>query len=307
MPRADVNKIAEMEIFAQVVEHGGFSAAASTSSMTPSAISKLIARLENRLNVRLINRSTRRFRLTDEGNEFYENSLRILSDIEELERSTNRREKPCGRIKISTSASYATHILAPILPKFIRLYPEISIELLQTDQILDIISEKVDVAIRAVPLKDSSLIARKLGETTKTIVASPDYIARTSMPKTLSDLNQHTIISFSYKRAIRGWPVLNNGEITIFNASGQIRASEGEAIRQLAINGNGITRLATFTIYDDIKNGRLLPILEDLNPHEKEEFHAIHVGHSGLLPVRVRVLLDFLVEFGKLQQSAKIV
>jgi DNA-binding transcriptional LysR family regulator len=301
MARPDINRSGEMEVFVRVVEQGGFSAAARLSRMTPSAVSKLIARLEGRLGARLVNRSTRRFQLTPEGCAFYERATRILADMEDAERNAGAGEQPVGRIRLNTSASYATHILAPILPDFLNRYTGVTLDIVQTDAVIDLLSERTDVAVRAGPLKSSSLVARKLGETAMVIAAAPSYLRRFGEPKTVADLEHHNRLSFGYVRAVDGWPLKKDGETIIVPPVGRVQASDGEALRQLALGGNGLARLAGYTVRDDIAAGRLIQVLEDFNPGDHEAFHAIHVGQGGPLPSRVRALLDFLAERGRVE------
>lgn len=299
MARSEINRSGEMEVFVCVVEQGGFSAAARACRMTPSAVSKLVARLETRLGTRLVNRSTRAFQLTPEGCSFYERATRILADIEDAERSAGAGEQPVGRIRLNTSASYATHVLVPILPEFLEHNPGVTLDLIQTDLVVDLLSERTDVAVRAGPLKSSSLVARKLGDSAMVVVGAPAYLARFGEPKTIDDLDHHTRLGFGYVRALDGWPMKTNGETVVIPTVGRVTASDGEAMRQLALGGAGLARLASFTVRDDIAAGRLVPVLEELNPGDRETFHAIHTGQGGPLPSRVRALLDFLAERGK--------
>jgi DNA-binding transcriptional LysR family regulator len=301
MARIDINRSGEMEVFTRVVEQGGFSSAARLCRMTPSAVSKLIARLEARLGARLVNRSTRRFQLTPEGCAFYERATRILADLQDAERHAGAGERPVGRIRLNTSASYATHILATILPDFLDHYPSITLDIVQTDAVIDLLSDRTDVAVRAGPLKNSSLIARKLGETAMVIAGAPSYLKRFGEPKTTADLEHHNRLGFGYVRAVDGWPLKKGNETVVVPTVGRVHASDGEALRQLALGGNGLARLAVYTVRDDIAAGRLIPVLEDFNPGDHENFHAIHVGQGGPLPSRVRALLDFLAERGRVE------
>ncbi|MGI3900707.1 MAG: LysR family transcriptional regulator [Janthinobacterium lividum] len=304
MARADVNRSGEMEVFARVVEQGGFSAAARACSMTPSAVSKLVARLEARLGARLVNRSTRAFQLTPEGCNFYERATRILADIEDAERGAGACEQPVGRIRLNTSASYATHILAPILPEFLDRHPGVTLDIVQTDFVIDLLAERTDVAVRAGPLRSSSLVARKLGDTPMVIVGAPAYLDRFGVPETIETLERHNRLGFGYVRRVDGWPLRKGDETVVVPATGRLKASDGEALRQIALGGSGLVRLAAFTVRDDIAAGRLRPVLEHLNPGDREAFHAIHVGQSGPLTSRVRALLDFLAERGKVGQTS---
>jgi DNA-binding transcriptional LysR family regulator len=298
MGRLEINRSGEMEVFLRVVELGGFSAAARTFRMTPSAVSKLIARLEARLGSRLINRSTRQFQLSPEGLAFYERAARVMADLEEAERSVGAGERPVGRVRVNTSASYGTHVLAPILPAFLERYPDVALDIVQTDAVVDLLADRTDVAIRAGPLKSSRLVVRKLGESPMIIVAAPAYLARHGVPATRNELLSHSRLGFSYARAVNGWPLRRGRKIELIPTSGRVQASDGEGLRQLALAGLGLARLSSFTVREDIAAGRLVQVLPKLNPALPEVFHAVFVGPGALLPSRVRVLLDYLAEKG---------
>ncbi|EJT04850.1 LysR family transcriptional regulator [Rhizobium sp. CCGE 510] len=300
MSRQDINRSGEMEVFVSVVERGGFSAAAAARRMTPSAVSKLVARLEARLGARLVNRSTRKLQLTPEGCAFYERSIAILADIGEAERHASTGEEAAGRIRINTSGSFGNHVLAPLVPAFMALHPAVTLDISHTDRIIDLMEERADVAIRAGPLKNSSLIARKLGTTGKIIVASPDYLRRHGEPRTVADLHRHCRIGFSYARAVEGWPLREDGETVTMPITPGVQVGDGEAMRHLALSGAGLARLSAFTVHTDIDDGRLMPVLEELNPGDREEFHALYIGQGGPLPARVRALLDFLASHVRL-------
>ena len=300
MGSALVNRAGEMEVFVRVVEQGGFTAAARALRLSPSAVSKLVARLEARLGARLIARSTRKLQLTPEGAAFHERALRILAELDEAERSTATGGRPVGRIRVNTNASYGNHVLAPLVPAFRARYPEVALVIVQTDAVVDLIEARTDVAIRAGPLPDSSLIARKLGTTGMMLVAAPAYLERHGIPAVPADLAAHERLGFCYARAVAGWPLLENGQRLMVPPPEGLQASNGEALRHLAVAGAGIVRLAAFTVQADIAKGRLVPVLQAYrDPDDVEEVHAVYLGQRGLLPVRVRALLDFLVEHGR--------
>lgn len=299
MPRAEINRSGEMEVFVRVVENGGFSAAARRSDMTPSAVSKLIARLEARLGSRLVNRSTRQLQLTAEGRVFYDKAVRILADIAEAELSAGAAEAPRGRVRINTSASYGNHILAKILDPLLERYPELAIDVVQTDAMIDLLAERTDIAVRAGPMSDSRLLARKLGETRLVIVGSPAYLAKHGAPRDADALQTHRRLGFGYQRALRDWPALKDGETVGVPAIGRVSASDGEGLRHLAIAGVGLARLAEFTVRDDIAAGRLVPVLDHPQIEVREAFHAVYVGRGGPLPSRVRAVLDFIADHGR--------
>lgn len=296
MARLDVNRSGEMDVFVRVVELGGFSAAARAFRMTPSAVSKLVGRLESRLAVRLLNRSTRQVQLTPEGCVFYERSVRVLADLEEAERGAATNDAPRGRLCVNANVAFGDRFLLPLVPEFLNKYPDITLDIVLTDEVIDIIGKRADVAVRAGPLKSSSLLARKLGETRMVIVGAPAYLERHGVPTQVADLEQHNRLGFNYARAMDGWPLLDQGQIINMTTNGNAQVSDGEALLRLVLAGLGLARLAAFQVKDDIAAGRLLSVLEACNPGDVEEVHAVFLGQGGYLPSRVRALLDFLVE-----------
>jgi DNA-binding transcriptional LysR family regulator len=293
MARLDVNRSGEMEVFTRVVELGGFSAAARALGMTPSAISKLVGRLETRLGTRLVNRSTRTLQVTPEGRLFYDRGIALLADLDEIERSVAQAEIPSGRIRVSANVPVGRQLLLPIVPAFLEAYPKLSLELSLTDQVIDLLEQRTDVALRSGPLKSSRLVARKLGGVRMIIVGAPDYLARHGVPKTPDELARHNRLSFNYARAANGWPLIEAGIERSIPPLGNVQVSDGDALRMLAISGVGLVRLASFIVHDDIAAGRLLPVLETFNPGDIDELHAVYLGQRGLLPLRIRVFLDF--------------
>jgi len=285
-----------MEVFVRVVETGGFSAAARALQLTPSAVSKLVRRLEARLAVRLVNRSTRQVQLTPEGCVFYERSVRVLADLDDAERSAAGGETPRGRLRVNTNVPFGEHFLLPLVPEFLARYPEIMLDLVLTDEVVDILDQRTDVALRAGPLKSSALVARKLGETRMVIVGTPDYLAKRGTPQTPADLAQHNLLGFNYVRATDGWPLIDQGQVSHVTPVGNVTVGDGGSLFRLTRAGLGLARLAEVFIRDDLQAGRLCTVLEDYNPGDVEALHAVFVGQGGHLPARVRALLDFLVE-----------
>lgn len=296
MARLEVNRSGELEVFVRAIELGGFSAAARLCGMTPSAVSKLIARLEQRLGTRLVNRSTRQLQLTPEGCAFYERGVRILADLEEAERCASTHTAPRGRLRVNANVPFGHHFLLPLAPEFLASHPDMTLDIVLTDEVIDILEQRTDVAVRAGPMKSSNLVARKLGSTRMVIVGAPGYLARHAAPATPEDLWAHNRLGANYARAQPGWPLRHAGENIILPVSGNAQASDGEALRHLALAGLGLARLAAFQVQQDIVAGRLLPVLEDCNPGDIEEVHAVYVGQGGHLPLRVRAFLDFLAE-----------
>ena len=283
----------EMAVFVRVVEKGDFSGAARCARyVSPSAVSKLVTRLEARLGTRLFRRSTRRLALTPEGEAFHARAQAILADIEVAEREAGGSGPPVGRIRISSSASYAIHVLAPILPAFLSRYPDVSLDLMLSDALVDLVADRTDVAIRAGPLASSPLFARPLGETALVVVAAPAWIARNGMPDTMEQLAENDRLGFAYARTAGAWLRTDQNE------QERVRVSDGEGIRQLALAGVGPARLAEFTVRRDMLDGRLVALMPDQSPPPVETFHAVYVGRSETLPHRVRVFLDYMSVHG---------
>ena len=207
MPRIEVNRSGEMEAFVQVVDRGSFSAGARVLGMTPSAVSKLVARLEARLATQLVHRSTRKLQLTPEGQNFYERSVRVLADMDEAERCAAAGAAPRGRVRINASISFGHHVLMPLVPRFLELHPQVTLDIVLTDRVVDLMDERTDIAIRWGPLPPSDLVARQLFDTGQAIVASPAYLARYGTPRTPQELEAHNRIGSTYRRSAPDWPL----------------------------------------------------------------------------------------------------
>lgn len=295
MSRSDVNRSTEMEVFVRVVESGGLSSAARALKLTPSAVSKLMSRLETRLGARLLNRSTRKLQLTPEGAGFYARSVQVLADIAEAEREVLAGAAPRGRVRINSVVDIGRNLLLPLVPGFLEQHPEVTLDIVLTDQVVDLLDEQADVAIRVGNLRSSSLTARKLGESRAVVVASPEYLARRGVPTRLEDLAQHHQMDFTFTRSVRNWPFrLPSGEVVYMPGVGGVQLGDGESVRRLALAGGGLARLSVFSAAADIKAGRLVPVLEEFNPGDRLQLHAVFLGAGGRLPARVRALIDYL-------------
>jgi len=298
MARPDINRSGEMEVFVRVVERGGFSHAAQDLRLTPSAVSKLITRLEARLGARLINRSTRRLLLTPEGQAFYARAVKVLSDLDEAENAVSAQDTPTGRLRVSVNLPVGRRILLPLVPDFLRLYPGMELEVTLTDMVIDLYEQRTDVAIRNGPMKSSGLMARKLGATDLSIVAAPAYLAAHGVPHTPDDLRDHNMLGFTYTRVLNGWPLRIDGEVREYPVAGNLRVGDGESLLAMTLAGMGLARLAGFMTREYIAAGRLVPVLEAFNPGEREEMHAVWLDQGGgtrsHMPGRIRAFLDFL-------------
>jgi DNA-binding transcriptional LysR family regulator len=294
MPRILMERSGEMEVFVRVVAERGFSAAARTLDLTPSAVSKLIARLEARLGVRLLVRTTRALSLTDEGEAYHRAAMRILQDLNDADQQVSGGAVR-GRLRVSASLPFGTMFVAPAVARFLARHPQVVVDLNLTDDVVDLLAERTDVAIRMGNLPDSALVARKLGQSRRVICASPDYLARYGIPERPQELAQHDCLTFNFRHPRTTWPFRCGGEIIDQPVSGSLQLNNGETMRQMALAGVGIARIGLFHVAEHIAAGRLLVLLEDCNPGDMEHVSAVYVG-GGLLPHRVRVFIDHLVE-----------
>ncbi|MCR6503031.1 LysR family transcriptional regulator [Shinella sp. CPCC 101442] len=291
------NRALEMEVFVTIVDAGSFSAAARAFSMSPSAISKLVTRLEKRLGVQLVVRSTRSFRLTSEGADFYETSRGIVQEIAEAEAKIARKaEAVGGLLKVSTNMPFGMHVLSPLVVRFLDDNPGMRIDLEFSDEPVDLIAEKTDIAIRTGVLRDSSLRSRRLLDSPRLIVASPDYLARFGTPQRPEELRQHACLTFGARPHLNTWQFSDpsDGASVHVDILGRLLVNNGESMRLFALAGAGIARLSQFHVSRDLAEGRLIRLLEPWDAGETEPISAIYSAQTHV-PQRIRRFLDFLV------------
>lgn len=294
MSRILMERSGEMEVFVRVVEEGGFSAAARSLDLTPSAVSKLIARLEVRLGTRLLVRTTRALTLTEEGQAYHQAARRILQALNDADQEAAGGAVR-GRLRVSASIPFGTMFVAPAIPAFLERNPHLIVDLSLTDGVVDLVAEKTDVAIRMGNLPDSALIARKLGQSRRIVCAAPGYLARRGRPATPADLDHHDCLTFNFRRARPSWPFRQAGRDIEQPVSGSLIVNNGETLKQMVLAGAGIARLGLFHVAEEVAAGALVPVLEDSNPGDLEMMHAVHVG-GGPLPPRVRAFIDYIAE-----------
>ena len=285
----------DFEVFVAIAATGSFSAAGRQLSLTPSGVSRAVDRIEARLGTRLILRTTRTLTLTAEGKTYLAGARRILADIEEVEQPIADQCAPKGRIRVSASVSHGRVCIVPLVKGFLNRYPSILVDINLSDATVDIAQGQADVAIRSGPLADSALMARRLGDNGRTIVASPEYLATSGTPDTPDDLARHNCLNFNFRRAEPVWPFRRDGKDGTLAVSGSVEANSGETLLQLALDGVGIARLGNFGIGRAIATGRLIPLLEPYNPGDREVFHAVFVGGTNM-PTRIRLFVDYLAE-----------
>ena len=294
MPRILMERSGEMEIFARVVQEGGFSAAARSLDLTPSAVSRVIARLEERLGARLLMRTTRALSLTEEGETYFQAALNILQAISDADHAAAAGAVR-GRLRVSASLPFGTMFVAPAVPGFLERHPDVIVDFSATDDIVDLLAQRTDVAIRVGDLTDSALIARKLGQSRRVVCASPAYLEQRGAPKTPGDLQGHNCLRFNFRRSRIGWPFRQDGRVLEQLVSGNLLVNNGETMRQMALAGVGVARLGLFHVAADIETGALTPLLEAYNPDDLETINAVYVG-GGHVPYRVRAFIDHLVD-----------
>ena len=295
MQPGGADRAREMAVFSAVAASGSFSAAGRDLDLTPSAVSRTVDRIEARLGVRLMLRTTRTLTLTPEGQAYLGAARRILSDLDDAEQAIADQGAPRGRLRVSASLSHGRLCVAPLLGAFVARYPHILVDINLSDAVVDIAAGQADVGIRFGPLADSGLTARKIGVTGRMIVASPDYLARRGTPTIPEDLHDHNCLNFNFRRAEPVWPFVRDGQEFALSVKGNVEANNGETLGQLAVDGVGVTRVGAFSVVEDVAAGRLVPLLEDFNPGDEERIHAVFVGGANT-PARVRVFVDFLAE-----------
>ncbi|WP_287307381.1 LysR family transcriptional regulator [Mesorhizobium sp.] len=284
-----------MGVYLAVVEEGDFSAAARRLRMTPSAVSKIIGRLESRLGVRLLQRSTRRISLTAEGSTYAESARRILNDITEAEIAVQPGAEPRGRLRVSLPSAFGHRLIVPMLPAFIDRYPAVELELMFTDAIVDLLAEETDVAVRVAAHSDSRLVVRRLAPNRRVICASPRYLERHGMPTTPDDLQGHICLGVTARGGLNIWEFDGPDGLQSMRIRSPIEANSTEALRRLALAGIGIIRMSEILVGPDIEAGRLTALLTGYNHPDGAPICAVYPPGRILSP-RVRVLVDFLAE-----------
>lgn len=286
----------DMAMFVRTVERGSFAAAAAELGVTPSAVSKGLGRLEQRLGVRLLNRTTRRLALTAEGETYLARCRRILADIADAETELARhRAVPRGLLRINSGIAFGLHQLGPALPDFMDRYPEVSVELTLTDRLVDLVEESADLAIRVGNLGDAALVARKICDLERTICAAPAYLERHGTPRRPDDLARHECITMIGAPGLRQWPFATaDGPVTVA-VRGRLSANNAESLLTMALRGQGIVRMADLIVGEPIRRGRLVPLLADQHRAEPVPLYAVHHSSRHRSP-RLGAMIDFLVE-----------
>ncbi|GAA0795940.1 LysR family transcriptional regulator [Marinobacterium sediminicola] len=289
-----MDKLGEMQVFVAIVRSGGFSSAARELGLSPSAVSKQVTRLEKRLGVRLLHRTTRSVRTTEAGQQFYRRCVKIMADVEDAEDLiSDLGQLPKGKLRINSTPGYARHQLMPLLIEFQQLYPGITIELDLTGQTVNLVREQVDLAFRLGELRDTSLVARRLCESPRIVCASPEYLHRYGMPLHPSELANHQCLRLNTSEAFNQWRFRGGDGEYRMDVKGGFITDNVEALHGYALLGGGIARLASFIVDQDLNEGRLVPLLQDYQT-DRQQVHLVY-AHRKHQPAKLKVFVEFVI------------
>lgn len=285
-----------MSAFVRTVETGSFSAAARELGLTPSALSKLVTRLEDRLGARLLQRTTRRLQLTHEGEAFFGRAHAILRAMDEAEAEVAKSGvSPRGLLRVHSGFAFGTYQLAAVIPRFLERYPDIELEITLNDRPVAMIEENIDLAIEIGALDESSMVARRICNLERVICAAPRYLERYGVPRNPDDLQHHNCLWISGFPALRRWPFITDDGVRVTHISGNVIANNVEMILQLVVAGVGIARLTDIMAGEAIHRGDLVPILTNWHHVEPVPLFATYPSGRHLAP-KVRAMVDFLVD-----------
>ena len=289
-----MDNLTDIAVFVQVVDCGSFTAAAERLELTRSVISKYVSRLEDRLKVRLLNRTTRRLSLTEAGQIFYERSQHGLGEIEAAAAEVAKLQAtPRGRLKINAPMSFGILHIAPAMAEFQLQYPEVQLDMNLDDRQIDLVEQGYDVAIRIAELPDSSMVATRLARCHHVVCASSDYIERYGAPRTPDDLRRHNILSYRYQDSPNEWRFLSpDGRYSSVPVAGSIEMNNSLALRQAVLSGAGIILTPTFIVGEDIAAGILVKLLPEYRAKEVA-IYAVYTGRRHLTP-KVRAFIDYM-------------
>ena len=285
------SKIEDLTAFIAVVDTGGFSSAAEALELQVAKISRSVSRLEQNLNTTLLNRTTRRIELTEEGRLFLAEAKQALATLASAEEKLLFADaKPSGRLRVDAASPFILHQIIPLMAEFNAAYPDISVELISNESIIDLLERRTDVAIRIGQLNDSNLHATRLGISPLKIVATPEYLAKQGKPECIAALADHQIVGFADLPKFNDWALAEPCQL-----KPSILASSGESVRQLVLHHHGLALLSNFMIHRDLAAGRLVELLPStvLSPNPWEQIQAVYYKQTALSE-RIRVFIDFI-------------
>lgn len=290
-----MDRLDAMKVFCCVVDAGGFRRAAERLGISTSSVTNQVAALEARFRVKLLHRTTHSMSLTDEGRQCYENAIRLLSDMADLEETLrDSNVAPGGLLRVEMPGILGRNIVAPALPRFLTTYPDISLRMSGNDRLIDMVEDGVDVLVRIGHLADSRLVAQTLAQTRYVFCAAPDYLARRGVPQTPEDLNNFDCLKFVYpkSRRIRPWYFQQNEHVSSQALNGVFATDHVETLIETAMAGGGIIQVLSISVQEKIASGALLPILSDYAPAGPDV--AVIFQQRHLRAAKVKVFVEFL-------------
>lgn len=286
-----------MASFVAVVDHGGFAPAARRLGVAPSSLTRQLNALEESLGTRLMNRSTRSVTLTEAGTHYYDDARRILEDLDNADRAISELSgSPSGLLSVTMPVAFGRLHIAPAMPRFLKRFPNMRLDIQLTDSVVNLVDERIDVAIRLGPLASSNLLVRKLAPHHRVICASPAYLSEYGVPATPQDLRQHNCLVFDYLTGDSSWTLTRNGKMEKVAVSGRLRSTGSEFLREAAIGGAGLILMPTWLVGEDIAAGRLVQVLGEWSPAPKGDqgtISAVYQQNRRGSP-KLAAFLDFL-------------
>ncbi len=283
----------QISTFVEVAQRGSMSAAARAEGVAPAMIGRRIDALEQRLGVKLLQRSTRVLVLTQEGQVFLEDCQRILAELQTAEDAISERSLQAkGHLSLSAPAGFGRQHVAPLLPAFLAQHRDLSINLSLNDRVIDLIAEGVDVAIRIAALQDSNLVGVKLADNRRVVVAAPSYLQRFGTPQNPSELAHHNCLSFSNDASQRGWSFQIDGKLETVKVHGNLVCNDGAVLHDWALTGQGLAWRSMWEVAPALKQGSLLTVLDQYQA-PGNDIYAVYAQRRHQ-PLRIRVLIDYL-------------
>ena len=287
-----MDRLHELEVFVAVADAGSFAKAGTRLRLSPPAVTRAISALEDRLGARVFNRTTRSLTITDVGQRFLESARRILTDLDYAEHeAVGETAVPHGHLTLTASVTFGRTALAPVVCAFLSQHPRVTMSVLLLDRIANLVEEAIDLAVRIGPLPDSNLVAKKIGTVRRILVASPDYLVRRGVPQTPADLRLHSIIAFTGLMPNREWRFLDGKKGDSVSFVPRLEINDAAAAIAAAEMGDGITVALSYMVADQIRDGRLAPLLDNFTP-PPVPVHLVY-PQSRLVSAKLRAFIDF--------------
>lgn len=287
-----MDRLHELEVFVAVADAGSFTKAGTRLRLSPPAVTRAISALEDRLGTRVFNRTTRSLTITDVGQRFLENARQVLTDLDNAEReAVGEAAAPQGQLSVTASVTFGRLALAPVVCAFLGEYSRVSVSMLLLDRVANLVEEGIDAAVRIGPLPDSNLIAKRVGEVRRVLVASPNYLARRGTPMTPSDLRRHSMIAFTGLMPSREWRFLEGRNAKNVPFAPRLEINDAVAAISAAEMGEGITIALSYMVAEKIRDGRLATVLDDVAP-PPVPVHLVYPQNRLIAP-KLRAFVDF--------------